>query len=99
MISITSSATTEVWLDEQGQIDRLIGSFDHYIERGFGMKSSKHHHFGHILPGMSSTWVEQDLEIVRGYARSASHEARADRDATTNRAPSHATPTVSTAPE
>lgn len=74
MISFTSSASSEIWLDEQGQVNGLKSCFDHYIERAFAMRPSRHVHFGHVVPGLDAHFVEQHLAEVRAQARTIAGE-------------------------
>lgn len=69
LLSFTSSATSEIWLDEQGQIQSLRQVFDRYIGRAFDMKIEKHISFGHIVPGASQSAIEQNLFEVRQESR------------------------------
>ena len=79
MISFTTSGTTDIWLDEQGQLGSLIHGFDHYIERAFAMEPSRHLHFGHVVEGMSARTGDQHLQEVRDLARSAVSDVEAER--------------------
>lgn len=74
MISFTTSASSELWLDEQGQVNGLKSCFDHYIERAFAMRPSRHVHFGHIVQGMDPHFAEQHLAEVRAQARTIAGE-------------------------
>jgi len=74
MISFTSSAASEIWLDEQGQVNGLKSCFDHYIERAFAMRPSRHVHFGHVVPGLDAHFVEQHLAEVRAQAKTIADE-------------------------
>jgi len=65
MVSFTTSASSEIWLDEQGQVNGLRSCFDHYIEHAFGMLPSKHIHFGHIVEGLDARFARQLLTDVR----------------------------------
>ncbi|MFK3888759.1 NAD(P)H-dependent oxidoreductase [Sphingomonas sp. NPDC079357] len=75
LVSFTSSGTSAVWLDEQGQIQSLRTIFDRYLEHAFGMAPSEHFHFGHIVEGLNTRFVEQDLTDVRDYARAIARKA------------------------
>lgn len=79
MISFTTSATSDVWLDEQGQLQSLLNGFDHYIEHAFSMKPSRHLHFGHVVKGMSARFGGQHLSEVREYAHAVVTELNAER--------------------
>jgi len=65
LFSISTSATKDIWLDEQGQLGSMRQGFDHYIAHAFGMHLEKHMHFGHILPGAKTRWIDQYLYEVR----------------------------------
>jgi len=69
LLSFTSSGLTEIWLDEQGQLESLIQGFDRYIQHAFSMRPSRHFHFGSICAGMHPEFVQQHLEEVREHAR------------------------------
>lgn len=79
MVSFTTSATSDIWLDEQGQLGSLVHGFDHYIERAFAMKPSRHLHFGNVVKGMSARSGEQHLEEVREHARAVVDEINKER--------------------
>ena len=65
LFSITTSATRDIWLDEQGQVSSLRQVFDRYIAHAFGMQIEKHLHFGHILPGTHQRFIDEYLREVR----------------------------------
>lgn len=65
MISFTSSAASEIWLDEQGQVDGLRKCFDHYIEHAFALRFVEHVHFGHIVKGLNLDSAARHLHDVR----------------------------------
>ena len=69
MVSFTTSASSEIWLDEQGQVNGLRSCFDRYIEHAFGMLPSKHIHFGHIVTGLDARFARQHLTDVRSEAK------------------------------
>jgi NAD(P)H dehydrogenase (quinone) len=79
LISFTSSAAREPWLAEQGQEMALRDVFDHYIERGFGMRSTKHFHFGGVVEGFSERFVRQNLYDVNHAARVICADLAAER--------------------
>ena len=69
LLSLTSSGTSLVWLEEQGQWQSLIQVFDRYLERAFSMASTEHVHFSSIVEGMSEHFFLQNMEDVRQAAR------------------------------
>jgi NAD(P)H dehydrogenase (quinone) len=69
LLSFTTSATSDIWLDEQGQMQSLRQVFDRYIAHAFGMQIEKHVTFGHIVPGTSARVIEQNLFDVKQEAR------------------------------
>lgn len=64
MLSITSSGTREIWLDEQGQVESLRHLIGHYLLNAFGMKSCEHLHLGGVVEGFSKRFVDQALYEV-----------------------------------
>lgn len=69
LLSLTTSGTSDVWLEEQGQRQSLIQVFDRYLRRAFSMASTEHVHFSSIVPGMSDLFFRQNMEDVRQIAR------------------------------
>ena len=69
LLSFTTSAMSEPWLNEQGQWMSLRYIFDHYLAHAFGMRSDDHVHFANISPGMEPRWAEQHLYEVGQQAR------------------------------
>jgi NAD(P)H dehydrogenase (quinone) len=69
MLSFTTSATTGLWLDEQGQQSALRTVFDRYLMFAFGMHSQKHVHFGHITDELIERSASQHLQDVKEQAR------------------------------
>lgn len=69
LLSFTTSASRDIWLDEQGQVSSLRQLFDRYIAHAFGMLLEKHVHFGHILPGTKARQIDEYLHEVREEAR------------------------------
>jgi NAD(P)H dehydrogenase (quinone) len=74
MLSFTTSGLTEIWLDEQGQLQSLIRGFDHYIEHAFAMLPSRHFHFGSITAEMTPRSVHLNLEEVREHTQALLQE-------------------------
>lgn len=69
LLSLTSSGTSLVWLEEQGQWQSLIQVFDRYLARAFSLASTEHVHFPSIVEGMSERFFQQNMEDVRQAAR------------------------------
>jgi len=69
LVSITTSATSEPWLNEQGQWQSLRYIFDHYLTHAFGMKGNEHLHFGDVTQGMPRLWGDRHLYEVEQQAR------------------------------
>ena len=69
LLSLTSSGTSLVWLEEQGQWQSLIQVFDYYLQRAFSMASTEHIHFSSIVEGLSSSFFSQNMEDVRHTAK------------------------------
>lgn len=85
LLSFTSSASHEPWLAEVGQDVSLRTVFDRYLAHAFAMKPPEHVHFGGIVEGCPSRFVDQSLYDVHTKARqicaavSAEHHAAAAR--------------------
>jgi len=69
LMSISTSALGDVWLDEQGQVASLRQVFDRYVAHAFGMRIDKHLSFGPIVPGTNARVIEEYLFRVREEAR------------------------------
>ncbi|SDA16512.1 NAD(P)H-dependent oxidoreductase [Sphingomonas sp. NFR15] len=65
MISFTSSAAREVWLNLQGQVNGLRSCFDHYIKHAFALRMVRHVHYDEIVDGVDAGFVRQYLSDVR----------------------------------
>lgn len=81
MISITTSGTREVWLDEQAQIESLKNVLSRYLSNAFGAKSVEHLQFGGITEGFSKRFIDQNLQDVRDRARKVCATVAAERHA------------------
>jgi len=79
LLSISTSATGDVWLDEQGQMASLRQVFDRYIAHAFGMQLEKHLNFGHIVPGTERRFTAERLHRVREEARRVCADALAEK--------------------
>jgi len=90
LISFTTSGLKEIWLDEMGQMRSLVQCFDRYIERGFDMQPSAHHHFGHVTHDLDEVAARRHLEDVRTHARAIA--ATLDKERTALHASEPATP-------
>jgi NAD(P)H dehydrogenase (quinone) len=69
LLSLTSSGTSQIWLDEQGAWQSLVQVFDRYLEHAFSMASAEHVHFSSIVEGLSERFFLQYMEEVREAAR------------------------------
>ncbi|AOH83161.1 hypothetical protein AWL63_03395 [Sphingomonas panacis] len=65
MLGITTSASTDAWLAEQGQLIALREGFDHYLGTIFQMASTRHLHIDAVVEGLDKLYAEQQLERVR----------------------------------
>ncbi len=81
MVSITTSGTREVWLDEQAQIESLKNVFGRYLSNAFGAKSVEHLHFGGITEGFAKRFIDQNLQDVKDRARKVCASVAAERHA------------------
>ena len=64
MLSLTSSGTTQQWLDEQSAWMSLRIVFDRYLENAFSLASADHVHFSAVVSGLKSSGVDAHLEEV-----------------------------------
>ena len=74
LLSLTTSASSSIWLDEQGQQSALQTVFDRYLAHAFGMRGSRHLHLGHVTDELSKRFAQQHLADVREAARRACDE-------------------------
>ena len=74
LLSFTTSAADEAWLDEQGQQAALRTVFDRYLTHAFGMGSEKHVHFDHITRDLSEDAAAKALRHVKDEAQRACAE-------------------------
>jgi len=79
LVSFTTSATSEPWLNEQGQWQSLRYLFDHYLTHAFGMKPDEHLHFGNVTSGMPKLWGGRHLYEVEQQARRTCATVLAER--------------------
>jgi NAD(P)H dehydrogenase (quinone) len=69
LLSITTSGASDIWLDEEGQIEALRHMFSQYLAEGFAMKSVEHLHFGGIVDGLRQNFADQYLRDVHDRAQ------------------------------
>ncbi|SDA16534.1 NAD(P)H-dependent oxidoreductase [Sphingomonas sp. NFR15] len=69
MLGITTSASTEAWLAEHGQLIALREGFDRYLGTIFNMADTRHLHIDAIVEGLDKHYAEEQLERVRETAR------------------------------
>ena len=69
LLSFTSSGLSTPWLGEQGAWVSLRNLFDHYLQRGFSMRSAEHIHFDSIGEGLKKRFVDEHLYGVEQAAR------------------------------
>lgn len=79
MVSITSSGTSEVWLDERAQIESLKNVLSRYLFNAFGAKSVEHLQFGGITEGFSKRFIDQNLQDVSDRVRKLCATVAAER--------------------
>jgi NAD(P)H dehydrogenase (quinone) len=78
LLTITSSGTSAIWLDEQAQIESLRNVFSRYLLHAFGMKSCEYLHFGHVTEGFAQNFVDQDINDVEARAQRICKAVTAD---------------------
>ncbi len=64
LLSLSTSAASKIWLDEQGQGQGLNSVFDQYIVHAFGMRSQEHRRFAHITQDLRKQFADQYLRDV-----------------------------------
>jgi NAD(P)H dehydrogenase (quinone) len=69
MISFSTSASTEAWLGEQGQLTSLREGFDRYLGTIFQLAATEHVHIDAVVEGLSEQYAAEQLERVRQAAR------------------------------
>lgn len=69
LISFTSSASSDAWLSEQGELQSLRTLFDRYLVHSFAMRDERHVHFPRIVPDLRERFVNENLTVVRQQAR------------------------------
>lgn len=79
LLSFTTSATTDIWLNEQGQEQGLRSVLDNYLVHAFGMHSQEHKRFDHITPALSQRFADQYfLEVTAQAQRTSAQTAFGD---------------------
>jgi NAD(P)H dehydrogenase (quinone) len=79
LLSFTTSATSDIWLNEQGQEQGLRSVFDNYLVHAFGMHSQEHKRFDHITTDLSKRFADQYfLEVVTQAHRTCAQIAFGD---------------------
>ncbi|QNA83721.1 NAD(P)H-dependent oxidoreductase [Sphingomonas sp. So64.6b] len=79
--TLSTSATTRPWLDEQGQLDSLRNAFDRYLLKIFGMRDGGHTHFDAIVEGQQEDHARRNLSNVEEQARRLCAELAAEHPA------------------
>jgi NAD(P)H dehydrogenase (quinone) len=79
--TLSTSATTRPWLDEQGQLESLRNAFDRYLLKIFGMRDGGHTHFDAIVEDLQEERVRQTLANVEEQARRLCKELAAGSSA------------------
>jgi len=69
MISFSTSASTQAWLGEQGQLTSLREGFDRYLGTIFQLAATDHVHIDTVVEGLSEHYAAEQLERVREAAR------------------------------
>ncbi|HXH15950.1 MAG TPA: NAD(P)H-dependent oxidoreductase [Sphingomonas sp.] len=64
LLSFTTSAASNVWLNEQGQEQGLRSVLDTYLVHAFGMHSQDHKRFDHITADLSQQFAAQYFREV-----------------------------------
>lgn len=69
LLSFTTSATSSIWLNQEGQEQALRDVFDRYLTHAFGMRAHAHVRFSHITSTLSERFAGQYLLDVADKAR------------------------------
>jgi len=83
--TFSTSATTQPWLDQQGQLASLKVTFDQYLLQIFGMLDAGHTHFAGIVEGMADPQAAKLLDAVETKARETCATIEARRSASRTR--------------
>lgn len=81
LATLSTSAATRPWLNEQGQMESWHHAFDHYLLKIFGMRDGGHTHFDAIIDGLQEEYARQTLFNVEEQARKLCSEIAAERHA------------------
>lgn len=81
LATFSSSATTRIWLDEQGQMEAIRQAFDRYLMGIFGLRDAGHVHFGAIVEDIEPRFVRECLLQVEQKARKICSDVAAVRHA------------------
>jgi NAD(P)H dehydrogenase (quinone) len=81
LLSFTTSATSSIWLDQEGQEQALRDVFDSYLTHAFGMHAHSHVRFSHITSALSERFAGQYLHDVADRARRLCAEVAYDDEA------------------
>lgn len=80
--TLSTSATTRAWLEEQGQWVSLHQAFDRYLLSIFGMVDGGHTHFEAVVADLNPQYAREMLETVEQTARKQCSTLAAARHAT-----------------
>lgn len=69
LLSISTSASTLPWLEEQGQWLALRDAFDRYITNVFGLEDGDRLHFDAIVSNLKPAFVAEALELSAARGR------------------------------
>lgn len=69
LLTISTSGASDIWLDEQGQIESLKDLMGRYLFNAFGVRRSHYMHFGHIIEGYDRNFADQVMYDVETRAR------------------------------
>ena len=64
LIHVTSSGSTNAWLNEQGDWISMHNLFENYFARICGMRIEPHIHFDAIVPGLGAKWIASNLAAL-----------------------------------
>lgn len=68
LVSITSSGTSKLWLNQQHQLESLRTLLGTYLVHGFGMRGFKELHFGETTEGLPQPFVDALVGRVQQFA-------------------------------
>jgi NAD(P)H dehydrogenase (quinone) len=71
LLSFTTSAMSNVWLNEEGQEQGLRSVLDNYLVHAFGMHSQEHKRFDHITSDLDQHFADVCLRDVQTRAQRA----------------------------